>query len=58
MTGKSLKTIPARLESFEKYLARTSEGDVLILADANMRVCRRNPYQAYVSIFDTVSVFG
>ena len=36
MTGKKLKTIPARLELFKKYPARTSEGEVLIPADPNM----------------------
>ena len=49
MTGKKLKTIPARLELFEKYLARTSEGEVLIPADPNMCAYGRNPYQAYDS---------
>ena len=47
MTGKKLKTIPVRPELFEKYLARTSEGEVLIPADPNMCAYGRNPYQAY-----------
>ncbi len=49
MTGKRLKTIPARLESFEKFLARAPEGEVLIPNDPNMRSYGRNPYESYDS---------
>jgi len=49
LTGKRLKTIPARLESFEKFLARAPEGQVLIPTDPDMRSYGRNPYESYDS---------
>jgi len=49
LMGKRLKTIPARLESFEKFLARAPKGRVLIPTDRNMRSYGRNPYESYDS---------
>ena len=49
LLGKKLKSIPARLESFEKYLARAPEGEVLIPTNPNMRSYGRNPYTSYDS---------
>ncbi len=49
LTGKRLKTIPARLESFEKFLARAPQGQVLIPTNPNMRAYGRNPYTGYDS---------
>ena len=47
MTGKRLKTLPARLESFEKFAARHPDGEVLVLNDAGMRAYGANPYAGY-----------
>jgi len=49
MMGKRLKTIPARLESFEKFLARAPQGQVLIPNDPDKRSYGRNPYERYDS---------
>lgn len=49
MTGKRLKTIPARLESFENFLKRAPDGEVQIPTDPNMRSYGRNPYESYDS---------
>ena len=49
MTGKRLKSIPARLEAYEKFVARAPDGDVLIPTDPHMRDYGRNPYERYDS---------
>ena len=49
MLGKVLKPIPARLESFEKFLARAPEGQVLIPTNPDMRSYGQNPYASYDS---------
>lgn len=49
LTGKRLKTVPARLESFEKFAARAPDGRVLAPNDRNMRPYGRNPYAGYDS---------
>lgn len=49
LTGKRLNTIPARLESFEKFLARAPQGQVLIPNNPSMRNYGRNPYAGYDS---------
>ncbi|MFQ5625479.1 MAG: DUF3179 domain-containing protein [Methyloligellaceae bacterium] len=48
-TGKELKTIPARLESFDNFKARHPKGKVLVPNDENMRLYGRNPYVGYDS---------
>ncbi len=48
-TGKSLKSIPARLESFEKFRARHPQGQVLVPTHPNMRPYGKNPYVGYDS---------
>ena len=47
MTGKRLKTLPARLESFEKFAARHPGGEVLVPNDPGMRPYGANPYVGY-----------
>ena len=47
MTGKRLKTIPARLESFANYKKRAPGGDVLVPNDPGMRRYGANPYAGY-----------
>ena len=47
MTGKRMKTLPSRLESFEKFAARHPDGEVLIPSDPNMRAYGANPYVGY-----------
>jgi hypothetical protein len=47
MTGKRLKTLPARLESFEKFAARHPDGEVLVPNDPGMRAYGANPYAGY-----------
>lgn len=49
MTGKRLKTMPARLESFARFRARAPEGEVLVPSDPGMRAYGRNPYETYDS---------
>jgi len=49
MTGTRLKTIPARLESFENFKKRAPNGKVLVPNEANMRDYGRNPYAYYDS---------
>ena len=51
-TGKSLKSIPARLESFKRFKARHPQGQVLIPTNPGLRDYGRNPYVGY----DTRSV--
>ena len=47
MTGKRLKALPARLESFEKFAARHPDGEVLVPNDPGMRAYGANPYVGY-----------
>jgi hypothetical protein len=49
MTGKQLKMLPARLESFEKFRDRAPNGKVLVPNDPGMRAYGDNPYVAYDS---------
>jgi len=49
MTGKRLKTIPARLESFANFKKRAPDGEVLVPNDPAMRNYGRNPYAGYDS---------
>lgn len=49
MTGKRLKTIPARLESFGNFRKRAPTGEVLVPNDPAMRDYGRNPYRGYDS---------
>ena len=47
MTGKRLKTIPARLESFANYKKRAPGGNVFLPNDPGMRRYGANPYAGY-----------
>ncbi|MFT5510062.1 MAG: hypothetical protein ACI89J_003154, partial [Hyphomicrobiaceae bacterium] len=47
MLGKSLKMLPARLESYAEFKAREPKGDVLVPNDPNMRRYGQNPYVGY-----------
>ena len=47
MTGKRLKTIPVRLESFANYKKRAPGGNVLVPNDPGMRRYGANPYAGY-----------
>ncbi len=47
MTGKRLKIIPSRLESFANFKKRAPEGDVLVPTDPAMRTYGANPYAGY-----------
>ena len=47
MTGKRLKVLPSRLESFEKFAARHPGGEVLVPNDPGMRPYGANPYVGY-----------
>jgi hypothetical protein len=49
MTGKRLKPIPARLESFANFKSRAPDGKVLVPSDRRMRAYGRNPYAGYDS---------
>ncbi|MDA7948440.1 MAG: DUF3179 domain-containing protein [Hyphomicrobiaceae bacterium] len=49
LTGKELKTIPARLESFDNFKTRHPDGKVLIPNNKDMRAYGRNPYVGYDS---------
>lgn len=46
-TGETLKTIPARLESFENFVKRAPDGEVLVPNRPGQRDYGRNPYVAY-----------
>ena len=50
MTGKALKMLPARLESFARFKARHPKGKVLIPNNPGMRPYGRNPYPGYDSL--------
>jgi len=49
MTGKRLKIIPTRLESFVNFKKRAPTGEVLVPNDPNMRNYGANPYAGYDS---------
>ena len=49
MTGKSLKILPSRLESFERFKQRAPDGNVLVPGSPNMRRYGDNPYVGYDS---------
>lgn len=49
MTGKKLKMLPSRLESWERFAARHPEGLVLVPNDDNIRSYGQNPYDGYDS---------
>lgn len=49
LTGTRLKTLPARLESFENFKKRAPKGQVLVPNDGQMRDYGRNPYAFYDS---------
>jgi len=46
-TGKELKSIPVRLESFANFKARHGNGKVLVPNAGSMRTYGRNPYTGY-----------
>lgn len=47
LTGARLKTLPARLESFEKFAARHPNAEVLVPNNSLMRPYGANPYVGY-----------
>lgn len=47
MTGETLKLVPSRLESFERFRARHPDGQVLVPTDPSLRAYGRNPYAGY-----------
>ena len=50
MTGKKLSILPARLESFANFKARTNDDALVLIAnDPNMRSYGANPYAGYDS---------
>ena len=50
MTGKRLKVLPARIESFARFRARAPDGKVLVPNSPNTRSYGRNPYAGYDSL--------
>ncbi|MCH7555300.1 MAG: DUF3179 domain-containing protein [Proteobacteria bacterium] len=50
MTGKRLKLLPARIESFAKFRARAPHGKVLIPGFSMLRRYGNNPYEGYDSL--------
>lgn len=48
-TGKQLRLVPSRLESWEKFAARYPDGKVLVPGDPNLRPYGQNPYVGYDS---------
>jgi len=46
-TGKALRVLPSRLESWERFAARHPDGRVLVPADPDLRPYGRNPYVGY-----------
>lgn len=50
MTGKTLKAMPARLESWAKFKARAPQGQVLVPGASGMRNYGANPYSGYDSL--------
>lgn len=49
MTGTELKTVPARLESFDLFKQRHPDGKVLVAGDPRARPYGANPYVRYDS---------
>jgi hypothetical protein len=49
MTGKSLKMLPSRLESFANFKKRAPNGEILVPGNPNMRNYGTNPYTGYDS---------
>ncbi|MBM3569796.1 MAG: DUF3179 domain-containing protein [Alphaproteobacteria bacterium] len=49
LTGKKLKMIPSRVESFSDYAANYPNGEVLVPSDPRIRDYGRNPYVGYDS---------
>ena len=49
MTGKKLKMLPARMESFARFRERAPHGQVLVPTVPGMRPYGRNPYVSYDS---------
>jgi hypothetical protein len=47
MTGKSLRMLPSRLESWARFRARAPNGRVLVPNDAGLRPYGKNPYVGY-----------
>lgn len=47
LTGKVLRAVPARLESFDLFTARHPQGRVLVPENPAMRNYGRNPYAGY-----------
>lgn len=47
LTGTRLRSVPARLESVERFAARFPEGRVLVPNDPTMRPYGVNPYKGY-----------
>ncbi|MQA66162.1 MAG: DUF3179 domain-containing protein [Alphaproteobacteria bacterium] len=47
MTGKRLRMIPSRLESFDRFRARTPKGQVLVPSEPDLRRYGQNPYVGY-----------
>ena len=50
LTGKELKFVPSRLESFELFRKRFPDGQVLVPNNPHMRQYGRNPYVNYDAI--------
>jgi len=50
LTGKALKLVPSRLESFDRFRKRFPEGQVLVPNDPGLRRYGANPYVAYDEI--------
>lgn len=49
LTGRVLKVLPSRLESWGNFRKRAPLGQVLVPNNANMRAYGRNPYEGYDS---------
>jgi hypothetical protein len=47
MTGRHLRLVPSRLESFDRFRHRFPEGQVLVPSNPNARNYGRNPYVGY-----------
>jgi hypothetical protein len=47
MTGRRLRLVPSRLESFDRFRQRFPEGQVLVPSNPNARNYGRNPYVGY-----------
>jgi Protein of unknown function (DUF3179) len=47
MTGRRLRLVPSRLESFDRFRQRFPDGQVLVPSNPNARNYGRNPYVGY-----------